>query len=221
MRFKLALYDWNGTTLNDLDLGYKCMVETFQMLGGIERPPTFAEYRQGLDNSRFADFYYRHGLPRTVSPEEINEFLYAFYRKMLKCNALRLHDGAQSLLLYCRSQGIPNVMVSASKDNVPRYLSFLGIRDYFHALKLNGSNGWHKGIGLKEALEEFGVAPEEAFYLDDTFDGIQSAKQLGIVSVGFTKGFNSEERIRAAGPDHIVHSLFEVIDLLQLEAVSI
>ncbi len=218
MQFKLAIYDWNGTLLNDIELAHQCVVEIFRTLAPQVLPPTLAEYKD--INSSLTDFYYQHGLPPVVSFEKIWDVWIASYRRLASAGFLHVNDGAAELLSFCRDKSIANAIVSASRDDVVSDIAELGIGGFFRAVRLDGLNGWTKEVGLRETLSEFSVPPQNAFYLDDTFNGLMQAKKLGIATVGFTGGYNSELRIRAAEPDYVVHSLSEVIDILKGQAAS-
>jgi HAD superfamily hydrolase (TIGR01509 family) len=205
---RLAIYDWNGTLFNDLPVAYSAMEYIFHTLVPRLRPPTLEEYRNGI-TSNFTDFYYRYGIPKTVSGDELNRLRTSHYVK-LAANAA-LNDGAEELLRKCRSIGLKNAMVSASPEDVEKALARFGILHLFDKIRLKA---WPKGAALVETVGYFGVAAEEAFYIDDTYDGLRAAKNLGIVAIGFTGGYCSRERILAAQPDYVVDSLREVITIL-------
>ncbi len=209
MRWQLAVYDFNGTLINDALICYDSVKHIFRTLVPHVPPPTFEEYKNEI-TADFPEFYYAHGVPTHISGNEMNAVRAPYYRA--RVGEIRLHDGARELLQFCRTAGIPNAIVSASPENVGEMLLQFGVFHLFGAIRAGTR---HKEDTLIETLEEFGIKAEDAFYLDDTLSGLTAAKDLGMGTIGFTGGFNSEERISAAKPDFIVSSLHNVIAILQ------
>lgn len=56
--------------------------------------------------------------------------------------------------------------------------------------------------------------PRNICCIGDTPDDILAGKAAGIVTIGFTGGLKSETLIRSAKPDHVVDSLYKVLDIL-------
>lgn len=208
-RWQLAIYDFNGTLINDGVLAHKCVEHIFKTLRPDISPPTYEEYKNEI-TSNFTQFYYDHGIPETVSGDEMNAIRTPYYEAHQ--TELCLNEGASKLLMQCWLFGIPNAIVSASPEDVPAMLRKFDVLYLFDKIRLKA---WPKDEALIETLDYFGVKAEDTFYLDDTFDGISSARNLGMGTVGFTRGYNSRARILAAKPDFIVDSLYEVIDILK------
>ena len=124
---------------------------------------------------------------------------------------IQLNDGAFELLQFCSHAGMQNAMVSASPEDVVSMLKQFEVLQFFEKITLCGRK---KDEALVETLDHFGVKAEDAFYIDDTFSGLSSALNIGMGAIGFTDGYNSETRIRAAKPDFMVHSLHDVIPIL-------
>jgi phosphoglycolate phosphatase-like HAD superfamily hydrolase len=106
---------------------------------------------------------------------------------------------------------IRNIVVSASIDNVERHLKASRVRHLFDAVRTKVPN---KKAAFQDLFVEYGVTPQQCFYVDDTFDGIAHAKELGIVTFGMLTGCNDEARILAAEPDHPVRSFTEILAIL-------
>lgn len=206
---KLAIFDWNGTLLNDRELAHACVTEIFRQTAPTVAPPTLEQYVASI-TAKFADFYYDHGVPRTVTGEEMNDIRRPHYHENI--HLARLQPHATKLLHFCTMSELPIAIVSASPDDVETHLFHFGIHELFDRVRLKA---WPKDQALRETAEHFDVCFSEAVYIDDTFDGLASARNIGMRTIGFTGGYNSRERIANANPDFIVDSLRDIIDILK------
>ncbi|MDE2001329.1 MAG: HAD family hydrolase [Patescibacteria group bacterium] len=190
----LAIFDWNGTLLNDLPVVYGSVVEIFKR---HRLPaPSLETYRAEITTD-FMKFYHAHGIPTAATAQQLN----AIRKEYLTLHAAeaRLHDNAQNLILLCRALGMQTAIVSGEMEEVlEKRLNDFGLTPFID--RVFGS-AYDKENKLIEALDHFGVQAERAFYLDDTFDGLMAAQQVGIITFGFCGGYGTREHIRAANPD--------------------
>jgi len=63
---------------------------------------------------------------------------------------------------------------------------------------------------LNLALKRIGIAPEECVYVGDTAEDIEMSRRAGVRPIGVLGPFPTAERIRAARPDAILHSIREL-----------
>jgi len=68
---------------------------------------------------------------------------------------------------------------------------------------------------MKTMANELGINPKQMFYVDDSHDGIKSAKEIGIATIGFTGGYYSKRRIVSAEPDFVIDDLREIINIIK------
>lgn len=193
MEFRLAIFDWNGTTLDDLPVVYGSVREIFRTYG--LPAPSLDEYREEITTD-FMKFYEKHGLIG-AKPEDLN----AIRKRYLAEHGhdAKLHKGAKDLIELCRNIGLQTAIVSAEIPEVlEKKLSEFGI---FPLVDRITGGAYDKPKALIETLDFLGVQAEKAFYLDDTFDGLMAAKSVGITTIGFCNGYNSRKRIMYAEPD--------------------
>ncbi len=189
---QLAVFDWDGTLLDNCLSSFG---RSSQICSHFGLPmPTLEEYRNEI-GSDFFGFYQRRGLPPSVTRED----LYALWPTTSSTHVPTLHDGVPELLTFLRSIGLSIAIVSAeSHDALEEHLEQFGLS---FAVDFVRGSAWDKTEGLIEALKYAGVAAEEACYVDDTFDGITAAKDVGLITIGFAGGYNTRERIMEAEPD--------------------
>jgi phosphoglycolate phosphatase len=205
--FKLAIFDWNGTLLNDLKLVYESVVAIFKAYQ--LPPPTLDEYRNEIE-ADFMKFYRAHGMPAHVTGEELNAIRKQYFQEHWQ--EVELQSGARQLLQLCRDLRIPITIVSGEMKEVLEDR----LRQFSLAPLVNRVRGGarDKEHALADMLDTFKVDPEDTFYLDDSHDGITAAKHTGIFTIGFTGGYYSPQRIVLAKPDKFVHALQDASTIL-------
>lgn len=193
MEFKLAIFDWNGTMLDDLPVVYGSVRKIFQTYG--LPAPSLDAYREEITTD-FMKFYEKHGLTG-AKPEDLNAIRKSYLVEHGR--EAKLHKGAEDLILLCRNLGLQTAVVSAEIPEVlDKKLSEFGI---FPLIDRITGGAYNKPAALIDTLDFLGVQAEKAFYLDDTLDGLMAAKSVGITTIGFCNGYNSRKRIMLAEPD--------------------
>ena len=69
--------------------------------------------------------------------------------------------------------------------------------------------------GLLYALEQLGVTPENAWYVGDSVQDVQTAHAAGVKSVAVTWGFQDAERLIAENPTALAYEAEEVANAVQ------
>lgn len=208
-RWKMAIFDWNGTLIDDPWIVFKSVEEIFKMYG-LE-PPTIAQYRDEIV-ADFMQFYRKYGIPGKATKEELNEIR----KRVLEehWNEVKLHDGAVAMIEELKKLGLKTGIVSGEVPEIlDKRLETFGIRHLFDSVK--GGAWGYKEQALAETLEKFNLTPEQAFYLDDTFDGIGAAKTAGLATFGWTKGYHSIALVKTAEPDFLIYSMEEMLDIIK------
>lgn len=190
----MVICDWNGTLLDDLGLVYGSVLEIFSVYG--LPPPSLGQYRAEI-TADFKEFYHAHGIPDGVEIHDLNAIRKRYFEKRWK--EARLHRNADEFLELLQQLKLFMGIVSAEIDTVlKKRLEQFGITQYFDGVI---GNAWDKEKALKEMLGMFHFLPEEAAYVDDTFDGLMAARKVGILPIGVTHGYHTPGRIFSAQPD--------------------
>ena len=212
MRYKVAMYDWNGSVANDPRVCHECVLAIFREFGPELPLPSFEAWRSGHGNTNFLEFYYERGIPRSVTIHMMRGVWAPHYETRMSTKTSIIRGGVRDLLILCRGHEMSNVIVSSSIDNVERHLRDAKVRRLFDDVMVGVPS---KPAAFAEVMQIHGVSPKECFYVDDTYDGIRQAKEAGITTFGLTTGCNDEARIRAALPDYPVASFHEIIAIVR------
>jgi len=213
MQYKHAIWDWNGTLLNDTWLCVEVLNGLLARRG--RRPITESDYRAnfGFPVIRFYEYL---GFDTDVdsfdrvSQEFIGDYEARWFEECI------LHPDAQTVLKSMSDLGLSHSVLSAAKQEaLDAGIVHYGIRDHF--LGLAGTdNIYAEGkIGRgREWMEQLPWAPEEVVMIGDTLHDLEVAEAIGSDCILVAHGHHSPERLTATGKP-VVHSLRELVDLLR------
>lgn len=188
-RFKTAVVDWNGTTLNDLPIVYESVRHIFEAYN--LSPPTLEQYRTEM-TQEWMKFYLNHGIPEGTTPEDLNKIRRTYLEA--HWNDVELHPRVIEFLRLLRQQQMKIFLVTGEiKEVVERRLQQFHIGHLFDELI---AGAYRKA----EILKGLDLLPQESMFVDDDPFGLRSAKELGFTTIGMTHGYASTERIRSANP---------------------
>lgn len=206
------MFDWDGTLYNSLMLAYGSVIKIFKTYN--KPPPSLDAYRDEI-TADFMQFYWKHDIPRNVTGHDLNKIRKRYFEEHKK--EASPNAWVESVLKQGRVLNIPRVIVSAGvSENLNQQLKDSNLLPLVTRVR---GDAWDKEKALLEVLDFFGVQAENAFYLDDTYDGLVAAKKCGIVAIGYTgkSAYNSERRIIEAA-DYTVSSLWHLLPIIRCEA---
>ncbi len=211
MSWKLAVFDNDGTLVDTLTVAFNAVLTIFGTFAPDTEPPTLDDYRKEII-ADFKYFYYKHGIPETVSPDQMDAVRVSYFQAHK--NEIVPFPGMCELLMLCNASGMQIAIVSASPENLEKDFAKYGVNHLINRIR---STARDKEEALVETLDFFGVKAENAFYCDDTFDGLMAAKNLGLGMIGVTHGYNSREKILLAQPDKnfVADSLYDVTKIIE------
>lgn len=130
----------------------------------------------------------------------------------------RLYPGVKETLEHFHSLPMAVVTNKTLAFSEP-LLEQLGIRPYFGMII-----GADAGLPLKPAPDAFlaimkrlTVPKEHTAVVGDGTTDIRAGKAAGITTCAVTYGFRSEEELRMAGPDHVIHEFSALQQLFRPE----
>ena len=217
---KLAIFDWNGTLIADTRPAWVASNACLAFYG--KGPITFQEQLETFDFP-IIHYYKRNGcdIDRVLATkEEANEIFQTSYDK-LAANA-RSRRGTRQLLDWLKQQDITCMILSNYLvPKIEHHAKRMKIDHYFTHISANTCNGTSilNTTSKKERLSDFmlkrGYLPANAFIIGDSMEEPDIGRALGITSIGITGGCISEKRLRHAKPDHVIHALPEVKEILK------
>jgi phosphoglycolate phosphatase len=115
---------------------------------------------------------------------------------------------------------VPMAVISnKAMEFVGPLLDRLGIGGYFGLVI-----GADSGLPLKPApdavqkiMAEFSAPRERTVIVGDGTTDVRAGKAAGVITCSVTYGFRSEEELRKAGPDHVLHDIAELKKMFVVE----
>lgn len=209
MFWKLAAFDWDGTLVDTAHVAYQAMQTVFTHYNAAA--PSKEDFFRNITSGGLENFYHERGIPRFVTRKELNDHWKKYFGKQKGQDGIVMRDGARELLHACRNSGIKVSIVSGSVRNViEASLTTLGIAGLIDHLEADAHG---KVDELRRVIKHFSFEPKEVVYVDDMFEGISAAKNVGAAAIGIRGGFGADGHLREAAPDHLIASLHELIPL--------
>ena len=207
MKYKLAIFDLDGTILDTLE----DLTDSTNHILSSNGYPTHSidEVRSYVGNGIY--MLIKRAAPDDTEEKEIQRLFEQFvsYYKDHCAIKTKAYEGIKELLVALKEKGIKRAVVSNKGDFAVRIL----IDDYFPSL-FEISVGEKQGVRKKpypdsvnEVLRELSVTKEEAVYIGDSEVDIQTAKNAGLACISVSYGFRSKEFLKENGASLIVEDV--------------
>ena len=222
---KLIVFDWNGTLLSDTAASLRATNDCLKI---YDHPPITLKHSREVFNFPIIHFYHKLGLSTDQileKQDEANEAFATAYAKHAKNT--RTRRGARRLLQGLNKQGATCIILSnANIDNIKSHLKRLDLEPYFthiSAHTCDGTTVLHKTTKherLEHYMREHGHTPENTIIIGDSPEEPALAKALGLTSIGITGGCITTTRLHQTKPDHIVHSLDKIQEIIMKKFID-
>ena len=153
-------------------------------------------------------------LTNTYHLQKTEEQFLAIYQEManeIYGQKVSLMEGCAALLYALNSKNIPVALASSSPASwINIMLERFSLRDSFKVVvsadELTGQGKPSPAIYLMTAMR-LGVRPDRCIAIEDSKNGVLSAKNAEMFCVGFRNGFNDEQDL--SGADMVIHHFAE------------
>lgn len=204
---RLALFDWNGTLLDDMPAWYSAVRAIFDAFDAA--PPTLGEFFEEQKSGSVMSMYERYGV--VASRDELNVIYAAAYKKSMK--HLALARGAREVLAELKRRGVVLGIVSAQ---IPELFTPL-----FDRMKIAHLFSYVKtGVSDKAACIAEIVASEQlptglaCYAVGDTPSDIRAARNANVTAVAYLNGYVPRELFSHSGPYVEIRRFRELLDLI-------
>lgn len=217
----LAIFDWNGTLFDDIEANHVGANAALAALG--KSSISLEKYRDTFDFP-IIHFYKRNGIEIDNYLSDIkkaNGAFFPIYEKLAAQCSARAHTA--ELLKWCNARRITTLILSNhTHESISENLERLGLDGHIDHISSNPHDNdivlkMNKQKRLEKFMAEHNFAPEKAFIIGDSLEEPHIAKNLGLISFSITGGCISESRLREANPNHVIHKLTELKEILEKE----
>ena len=199
MKYKLAIFDMDGTILNTLDDLADSMNHCLRVYGLAER--SLQEIRMFLGNG--IHWLVECSVPDGTDAETLEKVYQTFlvYYKDHCAMKTRPYEGIPEVLQSLRRAGVLTAVVSNKADYAVKILCedyFKGMLD-FSVGELEGRRRKPYPDSVNAVLERFGMAKEDAVYIGDSEVDFQTAQNAGLDVIMVGWGFRDEDFLKEIG----------------------
>ncbi|MCA1395576.1 HAD family hydrolase [Bradyrhizobium elkanii] len=217
------VFDWNGTLLDDANAVLQTINAILSRFG-----------RAAVDMRRLREEF---ELPLSVlfrnldmSKDEIDvverndsAIFHDTYEFLARNAALR--KGARNVLLAADHRAVHTIIVSNHiVEPIRAQVRRLGIKTHVtDILAFENRATQFKSVNKEERLRLYmqanDIPPQRTVIVGDMPVETEIARNLGLINVSIMGGFVSEARLRAAGPDYMIHDHHELLPILQKHCI--
>lgn len=217
MKYKLAIFDMDGTILNTLDDLADSMNHCLRVHGLAER--SLQEIRTFLGNG--IHWLVECSVPDGTDAETLEKVYQTFlvYYKDHCAMETRPYEGIPEVLQSLRRAGVLTAVVSNKADYAVKILCedyFKGMLD-FSVGELEGRRRKPYPDSVNAVLERFGMAKEDAVYIGDSEVDFQTAQNAGLDVIMVGWGFRDEDFLKEQGAESVIHEPAEILKLIGVE----
>lgn len=214
MKYKIAIFDLDGTTLNTLDdlcdsINY-CLKYFSMPLRSLE------EIRQFVGNGMYN--LVRLSVPLGTSTESIDKFYNYFmdYYKIHCADKTKPYDGIIDILSVLKEKGMKIVCLSNKADEAVSKLCdkyFNGIFDFTLGDKKE-INKKPSPDGVELILNRFNLNKNDVIYIGDSEVDYLTAKNSNVDLIMVNYGFRNKEELLSIGVNNTVDSPEEILNII-------
>ncbi|MBR7062159.1 MAG: HAD-IA family hydrolase [Clostridia bacterium] len=214
MKYKLAIFDLDGTLLDTLEDLMNSVNHALEQYGLPER--SYAEIRRivGHGIRNLVDNAVPQGTPAEVA-DRVFEAFKAHY-KVHCADKTAPYPGVCGLLRDVRAAGLRVGVISNKADGAVQELMttyFAGLTDIARG-EIAGIPRKPAPDGVWTMIKEFGVDPSEAVYIGDSEVDVETARNAGLEHIIVTWGFRDREQLIRCGARVLADDTAEVLRLL-------
>jgi len=213
MKFKILVFDFDGTIANTLTHAYGILNQLSFEYGFkplMEKDLSEAKNMNATQLIRFLK------VPKRKIP-----LILAKGRQMLRHDITRVQlcEGMEQTLNHLNEKGwYMGIITSNSVDNVQLFLSSKNLHCFNFISSVGKLSGKHKHI--RAVLRTFSLKPENLLFIGDETRDVKAAKKLNVPVAACTWGFNNEEALMAYKPDFLVKNPAELMEVIHAEGLQ-
>lgn len=215
MKFKAVLFDMDGVIFDT----ERAVIECWKLVApeaGLKDIEVFCKNALGINSQATRElFISMYGTE--VDYEGLNQKKRELFVRMFDAGLVAVKPGVRELLGYLKDNGVKVALASStSSKSVLREIIGAGLEKYFDEIVCGDMVTRSKpapDIWL-EALRRLGVDAKDAAAVEDSFNGVRSAKAAGLYTMMVPDILQPDDEIRALA-DQVFPSLNEVLEFIK------
>jgi phosphoglycolate phosphatase-like HAD superfamily hydrolase len=156
-----------------------------------------------------------YGQQLEVPDSLLNEFVRRCLQKVAqKETPPALFEGMGPVIERLAAEHVIAVVTGNSHANVSAFLAHHGLSERVRSIYGVDAPG-SKVEKIRRAKGQFACAGEAAWMVGDSVSDVQAAREARVASVAVAWGHQSAEKLSKAGPDFLVHSPGELLEVIE------
>ncbi len=214
MKYKIAVFDMDGTILNTLE--------------DLKDSLNFALSKFGFNNRTLDEVrsFVGNGIPKLIEralpcgvDDATKNAVYEIFTERYKVHCKDktcMYDGINEALDKLKSSGIKTCVVSNKDDYAVKELSelYFGARFDFSLGRLDGVPKKPAPDMVLTALKHFGTDKNEAVYIGDSDVDKMTAENSGLDFIGVSWGFKGYDFLKQLGVKTVVNTAEELVEII-------
>jgi phosphoglycolate phosphatase len=207
VKYRLIVFDWDGTIIDSASSIAECIRDSARDLGLPVPTTERASHVIGLglhDSLRLA-------VPE-LQAQQYPEFVAAYRKHFLaREDTMGLFAGMEDLLKELKGQHLLAIATGKSRRGLDRALAATGIGPLFRASRCaDETNPKPHPAMLLELMDELSLSRDQTLMIGDTSHDLEMARAAEVDSVAVTYGAHPEEGLRACTPTACVSTVREL-----------
>jgi phosphoglycolate phosphatase len=218
-RFKLVIFDLDGTLLNTIeDLAYSANY-ALKELGYPTHPVEDYNFFVGNGVRKLFERALPENEKTAENIERVREIFMPYYDKH-NADYTKPYDGMSELLAEIQKEGYKIAVASNKYQTATEKL----VSKYFPDIDFTAVFGQRDKVPVKpdpsivfDISKIAGVSPEEILYVGDSGVDMQTASKSGVISAGVTWGFRPVSELEENNANLIVDRADEILKILHCQ----
>ena len=208
---RLLLFDFDGVIVNTFDICHEISVSFH-----TDRLLTAEEYRGYYDGNIYdvVDEEEKDASGQVTAVSEDDPFHRLYVPRLMRLAPVPGMIEVLGRLPAAVGQRKFPVVSSTVSSAIESYISLHGVRDLFSTI-YGADVHKSKRVKLRKALDDAGVAADDAVFITDTLGDIREAAHVGLRSIGVTWGFQRAETLSRGNPLVIVQTPEELYSAIE------
>ena len=197
MKYRLVVFDWDGTIIDSASAIAQCIRDAAADLG---LPVPTHEQASHVIGLGLQDAL--RGAVPALPAERVGEFVAAYRLHFLKSeDSMGLFGGMRELIESLSRERTLGIATGKSRRGLDRALDATGLKPYFRASRCaDETHPKPHPAMLLELLREFNIPADSALMIGDTSHDLEMARAAGVDAVAVTYGAHAEQGLRACAP---------------------
>jgi phosphoglycolate phosphatase len=206
MKYKLIIFDWDGTLMDSIDKIVLCMQKASRQLGYEAPTDNAVKNIIGLSLLKAAQQLFPLF---SLSQQEALVEAYRFQYRAHQYIDTPLYEGIKTLLIQLKSSGyILAVATGKGRNGLDNMLEKSNTKSLFAAtICADEAHSKPDPLMINLLLEKLNINASQALMVGDASYDLEMAKNAGVDRLGVTYGVHSIKRLSASQPIAIVDCL--------------